>query len=395
MNSIDNILKSNIFSIQYTEHQMARGPLLKKPRLSPWLVFLILLLVQGGCFWKKKTPENEQPAGVLYQKGLELIQKKKFEKAREAFNKVKVISKETNLELLAQIAVADSYFEENEYEAARAQYEDLFKLHSGGEIADYLQYRIGECYFWQMDTIDRDTTDAKEALKAYNLLAEKFPKSEYLPQAGLRIREIHAFLAESEFFIGDFYLRKNALFSAINRFKKALELYPESGIEDKLIFYLYKAYVSLKDHDHAEVYRKLLIERFPNSEYVPMIPSQEKQGLANGFEDPNETSVREPYFPTVGDSSLPAPSSRNAVKGDLREGLQKIALLDEPRPEEDRTPIGIAGTYQGKDMDSWYRRILFPDAGASDRSCSVPPGEPSPEEHEDLQKRSFFEKLIP
>ncbi len=353
---------------------------------SLWLVLLVILLAQGGCFWKKKAPVSEPSASVLYQKGLELIQKKKFEEAREAFNKVKVISKETDLELLAQIAVADSYFEENEYEAARAQYEDLFKLHSGGEIADYLQYRIGECYFWQIDTIDRDTTDAKEALKAYNLLADKYPKSDYLPQARLRIREIHTFLAESEFFIGDFYLRKNALFAAINRFKKALELYPESGIEDRLIFYLYKAYFSLKDNDHAEEYRKILIERFPNSEYVPLLPSKEKQGLAHGVEDLKENPVF--LFPHL----EPTPY---AVRGDPLQGLQKVALLDEPQPGEEQPPIGLAGTYQGKDKNSWYRKILLLDADAPDRPCKATPGEPSPEQREDLQKRSLFEKLIP
>ncbi|MEK6777474.1 MAG: outer membrane protein assembly factor BamD [bacterium] len=361
-------------------------------RTAALLLVLASFLVQGSCFWKKKNPEKELPANVLYQQGLELIQKKKFNEAREAFNKAKVSSKETNLELLAQIAVADSYFEEEEYEAAGAQYEEIFKLHSGGETADYLQYRIGECSFWQIDTIDRDTTHAKEALKAYNLLTDKFPKSEYLQLAGLRVKEIHTFLAESEFFIGEFYLRKSALFAAINRFKKTLELYPDSGIEDKLLFYLYKSYTSLKDDDHAEEYRKLLIERFPNSEYVPMASLGKKQGIEHGFEGlpVNRQQDTEPSAAIpLHDDSAPETGT-----GDSRQEPQDIAQPDKPQTEKDQPSIGIAGTYQ-KDKAPWYRRIFFPGAGTADQPVEAAPDKPSAEPREDLEKRSFFDKLFP
>jgi outer membrane protein assembly factor BamD len=329
-------------------------------RIPLFLILVATLFFLDGCFWKKKVPVEEPSARELYQKGLEMIHKEKYEEAREFFNKVKIASAETDLELLAQIAVADSYFEEEEYEAARAQYEEIFKLHSGGEIADYLQYRIGECFFWQIDTIDRDTTNAKEALDAFNRLVENYPESEYLSRARLRIKEIHTFLAESEFFIGNFYLRKNALFAAINRFKKALELYPDSRIQDKLLFYLYKTYSTLKDEDNTEVYERYLLEEYPNSEYIPMLAV-----------DKTEES---------------RPEREDAV--------EKASPVHAPRVLVYRPPSGLTGTYQGKDRDSWSRRLFLLQAKApQDRG---PEGTPdAAEEESDLQNRSFLEKIIP
>jgi len=324
--------------------------------LRGWAVFLlILMLLPGGCFWKKKAPEKTLTARELYDQGVHLEKEARYEEARKIFNKVKVMGTETGLELLAQIAVADSYFEEKEYEAARALYEEMFKLHSGGPVADYLLYRIGECHYWQIDTIDRDPTHAKEALKEFNRLLKDFPESGYLSPAKFRIKSIHTFLAENEFFIGEFYLRKNALFAAINRFKKALERYPDSGIEDQLIFYLYKTYRNLKDEEHAEEYRKLLFERYPNSEYIPSALRLEQQGT--------EVSDGEKTAADCAGRPLSAP--------------------------------GLAGTYQGKDRDGAARWILLLHAeGPADR-CLTEADETGAGVKETLRKRSFLDKITP
>jgi outer membrane protein assembly factor BamD len=356
---------------------------------ASWILLLAILLETAGCFWKKDVPEAEPTGQELYQEGLEQIRKKKFEEARELFNQAKVASTETDLELLAQIAVADSYFEEEEYEAARAQYEEIYKLHSGGAVADYLQYRIGECFFWQIDTIDRDTTNAKESLNAFTRLEEQYPESNYLPLARLRVHEIHTFLAESEFFIGQFYLRKNALFAAIHRFKKALELYPDSGIEDKLVFSLYQTYLALKDEDHAEEYRSLLLERYPNSEYIPQLePDNAVEGTAEGDFDP------------AGSSPLPLPLLPDKA-ADREEQQGAVAAPEEPTLQEEPTAkpkhpsAGLAGTYQGRSRDSRWRRVLLLDLKESPEESETTPPDGAAEESEQLRERSLLDKIIP
>ncbi len=353
---------------------------------------LMVFMVQGGCFWKKKVPEREPSARELYQEGVDLIRENRFEEAREFFNKAKVSSAETGLELLAQIAVADSYFEEKEYEAARAQYEEIFKLHSGGDVGDYLQYRIGECFFWQIDTIDRDTSYAKEALKAFNLLVDNFPESKFLLRARLRIKETHNFLAESEFFIGKFYLRKNAYFAAINRFKKAITLYPESGMEDKLLFHLYKTYKRLKDEDHAEEYRILLIERFPNSEFVPMTSSIDPKSFAR------DTEVQAERIEETGprsDDSLSKEISLSEEKDSSSPDPQQADLMDVFQNDGEDIPIGLAGTYQGKDKNSRMRRLLLLQGKKSQNNHTVRSPLSLQEDRENLLRRTFLDKIIP
>ncbi len=320
------------------------------------LLFLLILTfsLTAGCFWKKKSLKKPPSARELYHQGIDLEKEARYEEARKIFNKVKVMGSKSNLELLAQIAVADSYFEEKEYEAARTLYEEMFKLHSGGSVADYLLYRTGECHFWQMDTIDRDPTHAKEALKVFKRLLLDFPKSEYLTQVRLRIQSIHTFLAENEFFIGEFYLRKDALFAAINRFKEALNRYPNSGIDDQLIFYLYKAYRNLKDEEHAEEYRRLLFERYPNSEYIPSVRRMEQQGT--------KASEGEKAATACADQPLASP--------------------------------GLAGTYQGRDRDAAVRRLLLLQGQEPADRCDAGSGKGSGEK-EILMQRSFLEKITP
>ena len=319
------------------------------------VMVLMLFCLQTGCFWKKKIPEPEPVAQELYEDGIKLIEKKLYEEARDKFNKAKVASADTELELLAEIAVADSYFEEEEFEAARAQYEETYKLHSGGKIADYLLYRIAECFFWQIDKIDRDATNAKKGLQAFERFEAEFPESQYLPQAQLRMKKIHTFLAESEFFIGKFYLRKHALFAAINRFKKALDLYPQSGIEDKLLFHLYMTYEILKDEDNTLEFRRLLLERYPNSEYVPKVEAINKQGSVKEISEHAEHK--------------PEPDHETASA------------------RRDDSP-GLAGTYQGKDKEIWWRKIFLLQGEKSQETIDE-------KKEPELEHRSFLEKIIP
>lgn len=303
---------------------------------------LVALLLGSGCSLRNKKAETPPTARDLYTEGTKLVGKKKYEEARELFNKVKGMGTDPEVELLAQIAVADSYFEEREYVAARGLYEELYKLHAGGKVADYLLFRIAECSFWQIDTIDRDTTSAKEGLKALNRLILEYPESEYVAPARHRIKEITTFLAENEFFIGNFYLKKNALFAAINRFKKALTLYPGSGIEDKLIYHLYKTYKALHDEDHAQEYRALLEERYPHSEFIPLLAGPEPRSGAEGVS------------PT----------------------------------------IGLAGSYQAEDRNSWARRLLFLGAEEPETAAArnLPPLSRDPEW---LAERSWMGKIKP
>ncbi len=352
------------------------------------VVSLLSFPFVSGCFWKNRTPKTEPAAHDLYQRGVSLAREKQFEKAREIFNKVKVIAKETDLALLAQISVADSYFEEKEYEAARTQYQEIFKLHSGGRFADYLQYRIGECYFWRIDSVDRDTSNAREALAVFKRLVRDFPRSEFVPPAKLRIRRIQGFLAENEFFIGRFYLRKKAYFAAINRFRKALTLYPGSGIDDKLVFYLYKTYRLLKDEDHAEEYRRILVNQYPNSEFIPLV-SGRQGGQDAAIEDffkgerdegPSDILAGAPVSPVPGVDQLLSRSERHdpATASGQRKG-----------------EIGLAGTYQGRDKNSLWRRLLLLGQKEPERTC--PEGLPplSADTGARLRDRSLMEKIIP
>ncbi len=351
------------------------------------MVGVALAALLGGCFWKKKAPEAEPTAQQVYDEGVALIKRNRFEEAREAFNRIKVMGAEPRVERLAQVAVADSYFEEKEYEAARVQYEEIFKLHSGGSLGDYLQYRIGECYFWQVDRVDRDSSNAKKALASFTRFVRDFPESPYVPSAQLRIQTVKTFLAENEFHVGQFYLRKRAYFAAINRFKKALTLYPDSGISDKLVYHLYRAYKLLRDEDHAEQYRQQLVDEYPHSEFIPMLSASEESRL--WLKDPRRAGDTWRWRLAASGPTLLAMGPGHAVHADAAH----IGLQD--RTPSDAVPFGLAGTYWAADRNVWYRRLLL--LGEQDAATRCVPCLPdiAPHEKERFRTRSMSDKIFP
>jgi len=243
----------------------------------------LLLLLSAACASGPKKPDKitqellNSPKDVLFQKGKALLEKKKYDQGRKYLNFVFETYPNDPEGRQALLLVADSYFRQGGstgYTEARFRYRDYLNRYPGAAQRDFARYQFAVCYDKEHEKPDRDQTSTREAIEQYRVLLQEYPNSTYVSVARERIRRLTDALADHEFFVGYFYIRKGAPAAALGRFTAVEQRFPEYGGRDKLFYYEAEALRRLGRHEEAGRYYARVVEEFPSSQYAKMARSR-------------------------------------------------------------------------------------------------------------------------
>lgn len=194
--------------------------------------FISLFLV-SGCAWFET--KEEKTAQELVSDGMEQFNSEEYRESIESFEKLKDWYPFSKFAILAELKLADANYNIKEYEEAIALYEEFESLHPRNEAIPYVIYKIGLCYFDQIETIDRDQTPANKALNTFNRLEKQFPGDSYTIKAKEHIKECLKSLAGHEYYVGLFYLKSKHYKAALSRFQSVLTKYADVGVHQRAL----------------------------------------------------------------------------------------------------------------------------------------------------------------
>jgi outer membrane protein assembly factor BamD len=205
-------------------------------------LLLLLTVALSGCQfswpWTKKTSMARGTPDGLYQQGVQYYQDGSYKKAVEVFQRMKEEYPLSNLALLAEMGIADSYFSDKEYVEAGLAYREFIELHPANENLPYAMYQIGMCHFNQISDIDRDQSETFKALKEFERLTARFPNSKFSFMAEKMIRDCKRTLGEHEFYVGEYYFKRKQYLAALRRFEKIAREYADVGLDYKVGVYV-------------------------------------------------------------------------------------------------------------------------------------------------------------
>jgi outer membrane protein assembly factor BamD len=230
----------------------------------------VLLALFSGC--ATAPPVEEVPsAESYYQRGLELLEGSRaflffhdvnYPQAIELFQEVIDNYPYSEYATLAELKIADVYFEQGSYEEATSYYQDFVELHPNHPEVPYAIYRNGLCSFKQMRDVGRDQTPTQEAVAQFRVLLDRYPNSEQAGAARERLREAVDQLASHDIGIGRFYYDRGDYHAAARRFRQVLSSYPEHTARLHTMIRLCDALIKMNRFDEATlVYERALDER--------------------------------------------------------------------------------------------------------------------------------------
>ncbi|MGM0537521.1 MAG: outer membrane protein assembly factor BamD [Pseudomonadota bacterium] len=240
---------------------------------------LLAGVILAGCA-STGSEEEDELEGVaerqLYQEGREALEDARY---TTAINRLEAI--DTRFPFgehaqQAQLELIYAYYESDDWEGARAAASRFIRLHPDHPQVDYAYYMRGLAA-WQagrfslerlrlIDISKRDLGATRDAYSDFRELIQRYPDSQYAPDAQQRIAYLRNLLARHELHVADFYLRKGAYLAAVERGRWVIENYPQAEATHDALATMVEGYLGLEMRDRARETLEVLIENAPDHE---------------------------------------------------------------------------------------------------------------------------------
>lgn len=188
----------------------------------------MMVLWLSGCAWFETSHEMEKTAEQLVSEGSSAFASGDYKDAVKAYTDLKDWYPFSKYAILAELKIADAHYNLEAWNEAIFAYEEFENMHPKNEAVPYIIYRIGLCWFNQLDTIDRDHTPARNSLTQFHRLIDQFPGSEYAQKAEKNIQICIDSLSRHELYVANFYMKTEKYKAALKRYEYLIENYPDS-----------------------------------------------------------------------------------------------------------------------------------------------------------------------
>lgn len=241
-------------------------PFSLSPKFISFFSLVSVLALFFGCSTTKQ--EKNYSASQLLKQGKRLAKKDETDKAKEKIQQLMEDYPDSKERVAATMLLADVHFKDENYEEAKFHYQKFTELYPAHQFVDRAHFYKAMSNFKLTDLASRDLTPVNSALEGFQRFVEDFPKSSYAKPAQLKITQCLDILAQNIFEIGKFYYRTGSYQSAIQRFKRLKETYPNHSYILEAEFLLGESYFREQNFTEATTYYKSVIRSSPRSEFA-------------------------------------------------------------------------------------------------------------------------------
>ncbi len=236
-------------------------------RFKHLLLPLGFSLLLGACASDKDINPSESTAEEIFAEANKALDEGNNSKAAELFSEVERQFPYSQLATNAQLKAAFSLYENEKYDEAILGLDRFIELHPGNVDVDYAYYLRALSYYEQIADVSRDQSLTKNALDALNTLINRFPASKFTRDATLKRDLTLDHLAGKEMEIGRYYLQKNQINAAVNRFLIVVRNFQTTTHVPEALHRLVESYMTLGLRDEAYKIAAVLGYNYPGSEW--------------------------------------------------------------------------------------------------------------------------------
>ena len=243
---------------------------------STSLACLALAVVLAGCSNNQESAENAfiQDVTEAYETAQRAVRAGNYRRGIQIFEALQARFPFSDLAKQVQLELMYAYYRNGSQEQAVDTADTFMRENPTHTRLDYALYIKGLAYYEtgpglleRLFRKDMDNRPPKETDLAYSTLkrlVERYPASEYAPDAEQRLVHLKNRLSTYENSVADFYLRSGQYIAALNRAKDSLERYNGAPSNKESLEIMIEAYESLGMTDLAADTRRVHQENFPN-----------------------------------------------------------------------------------------------------------------------------------
>lgn len=237
-------------------------------RLTMLATILVTLSMAMPLASAQEEASYQELARDAYQDAMEDFEDGDFIDAARKFNIVRTRYTYSQFAALAELRLADVYYEQDKFSSAIEQYRGFVKLHPNHEKVVYAAFRTAMAFYGQMPddwffmppSYEKDLSKVRDAEREFRFFLARYPKSDYASEANKRLAEVRRRLADHEFYVAEFYLKRDNPRAAAMRLTYLLEKYSGLGLDARALYLLGRSYVLLGDTKKAKAALEDLVE---------------------------------------------------------------------------------------------------------------------------------------
>ena len=244
--------------------------MLSKFRTPLMILATAVLLAVGGC--GNKTKEIVGSADKLYESAKRASDNGNFRDSISYYEALEARFPFSNQAKQGQLDLMYAYYRNGEPESAIDQADQFIRENPAHPRVDYAYYVKGLAQFernpnflerwFNADLSKRPPIDARSSFQSFQTVVDRFPNSQYAPDARQRMIFLRNRLAAYEVYVADYYLRRGAYVGAINRAKYTIENYDGAPQMQHALMIMSESYKKLGMTDLATETDKVLQENY-------------------------------------------------------------------------------------------------------------------------------------
>ena len=238
------------------------------------LLIAILPLALFACASNDEVKTEVQNITEAYEVAQESVARGNYRRGIQIFEAIQARFPFSDLARQIQLELMYAYYKADMREQAVETADTFMRENPIHPRVDYALYIKALAYYedspgllervFRKDIGKRPPKDIELAYSSLRRLVERFPASQYAPDAEQRMVAIKNRLSEYENHVADYYLRRGAYVAALNRAKDALEAYNGAVGNARSLQIMAAAYDNLGMTELAADTRRVLAENFPD-----------------------------------------------------------------------------------------------------------------------------------
>ena len=235
------------------------------------VIIIIILIVSCS--------KKEEKVTVIKEKNLETQMIEVYNQAMTEFERGDVLfagKKFGEAELLypqsiwaprAVLMAAYGYFTQGYYGDAINNLERFLVKYKNHPQTDYAYYLLALCHYDQIVDEKKDLNEILQARKYFNIIAQKYPDTEYSYDSQYKLELISEIIASKEMYLARYYLQREKWIPAINRFKVVVNDYETTIFVEEALYRLVELHYKIGLVNEAQKYASLLGYNYQSSKW--------------------------------------------------------------------------------------------------------------------------------